>query len=391
MDHLDLVGLKQLARHNGGIHISVYAPMIQAGDQTQQNRIRLKNQLQQAERRLEETDTPDVWKKGLLEPAHALTQDREFLRTQDRGLALFLAEDELETIRVPYEVPELSVLGVRYHLKPLIPMASDPGMYYVLALDQEGVRLFQGTHYSFEQLPLRGAPNRLSEFLRWDDPEAQMQWHTQTGRLDVSAGGRESIFHGHGAGAEGEAATQNLLRFLRALNRAVYEMLAGDRHPPLVLHGGKRLLGHYRKVNSYPNMLEEAEATVPHRLTATEVRQHTRPLLEEYLTKAQREARVRFLQASDDMRSSDLETCLIAAHDGRVRALFVPVDRQVWGRYDATRRTVTLDQRPTARNLDLLDLAAVQALESGAEVCAVQGEEMPGTGLLAAVFRFPQS
>jgi hypothetical protein len=40
------------------------------------------------------------------------------------------------------------VVTDRFHIKPLLPLLSGDGRFYVLALSQSEVRLLQGTRYS---------------------------------------------------------------------------------------------------------------------------------------------------------------------------------------------------------------------------------------------------
>jgi hypothetical protein len=77
-----------------------------------------------------------------------------------------------------------------------------------------------------------------------------------------------------------------------------------------------------------------------------------------------------------------------AAVQGRVDKLFVAVGRQVWGRWnqDAQSAEVSAEKQPGDR--DLLNLAAIQTLLQSGAVYALPPGEVPGGGLLAAVFRY---
>lgn len=78
---------------------------------------------------------------------------------------------------------------------------------------------------------------------------------------------------------------------------------------------------------------------------------------------------------------------ILAAHEGRVATLFVPIAAQCWGRFDPDTGKVTLETGPTAGNDDLLDLSAVYTIVQRGQVYACQEADLPDTPL-AAVFRY---
>lgn len=388
MSPLTRATLDRLASSEGEAHVSIYLPTVRAGDQIEQNKIRFKNALRSAKKELQELGQRRTISDEQLVPAQALSQDHDFWQNQYEGLAVLLAEGTFETIRLPQRVPERSVVSDRFHLKPLLPYATGQVRYYILALEREGLRMFRGGRHGVEQLPLTGSSNSLSEFLQWDDPETELQWHTQT--ASVTVGGRSSMFHGHGAGSEGEVKTEQLERFLGALDNAVYQLLAGDEQPPLTVVGGQELIGHYRKVNRYPNLVPGELDHVPSQLEPDELHRMTWPLVEPLFQEKIEAARQRFLGAQDDERiASDLRRVLHAAQAGAVQLLFVPSDAQRWGRFDPDSGDLEQHDARRAGDDDLFDLAAVRSLRNGAEVYIVDRDEIPGDGELAAVLRYP--
>jgi hypothetical protein len=72
-----------------GWHVSLFMPTHRAGRETEQNPIRFKNLLREAEDRLLATGlrSPDV--REILKPAQRLLQESGFWRNQSHGLAVF--------------------------------------------------------------------------------------------------------------------------------------------------------------------------------------------------------------------------------------------------------------------------------------------------------------
>jgi hypothetical protein len=85
--------LQALMEQPGGTCVSLFLPTCRAGRETRQGRIRLKNLLREAERRLLACRLRSTEVKEVLEPIRALVEDALFWRDQRDGLALFRSPD----------------------------------------------------------------------------------------------------------------------------------------------------------------------------------------------------------------------------------------------------------------------------------------------------------
>jgi hypothetical protein len=107
----------------------------------------------------------------------------------------------------------------------------------------------------------------------------------------------------------------------------------------------------------------------------------------EVAREAKRAAFAQAVGAGTGRAGSDLEEVLLAALDGRVETLFIPLSEQVWGELDREARTITLkDEGP--ESYDLYDVAATTTLQYGGTVYAAEPEDVPGEGEVAAIYRF---
>lgn len=81
--------VKRLSEVDGRWCVSIFMPAHRAGAETQQDRIRLKNLLREAERQLVEAGlrTPDA--AAIPEPGQALLAESDFWQHQSDGLAVF--------------------------------------------------------------------------------------------------------------------------------------------------------------------------------------------------------------------------------------------------------------------------------------------------------------
>jgi len=220
--------LKQLVERQKGACVSLYMPTHRTAAETQQDQIRFKNLLGEAEK-----DLSDAYPKEqeLLEPARGLLDDNPFWQHQGDGLAVFLSPGKFHYFRLPISLEELVVVGERWHLKPLISLLSGDGRFYVLALSQGEVRLFQCTRYSVGEVALEGIPGSMAEALKYDDPERQMQFRTAA---PTGTGKRAALFHGHGVGTDDSK--DSILRYFRQIDKGLRTLL-GEERSPLVLAG----------------------------------------------------------------------------------------------------------------------------------------------------------
>jgi len=93
-----------------------------------------------------------------------------------------------------------------------------------------------------------------------------------------------------------------------------------------------------------------------------------------------------------DRASGDLRQIVPAACNSRIDTLVVSGDVAAWGTFDRTDEKIAL--RRAARepgDEDLLNIAAIESLLSGATVRVVDREDVPGVTLAAAVFRYPRT
>lgn len=385
MKQLSRAELEALMGPRRGLCVSIYAPMVRAGHETQQNPIRFKNLVRRAGEALEERGLAPKEAERFLAPAAALLDDNPFWQHQGSGLAVFVADGLLRHYRLPVEVRELAVVEDRFHLKPLLPMLSGDGRFYVLALSQKRVRLLEATRHSVREIDLGDLPTSLNEAVGYEVEEAHLQFHTGTPRRTGEAT-RSAVFHGHGGGEED--AKLEIQKFFNLLDRGVGSLVE-DRKAPLVLAGVEFLFPLYRQVSDVPHLIEGGVAGNPDELSAEELRERAWPLVEPVFARAQEEAEGRFRELlGTGQASSHLDEVVTAAHDGRVDTLFVALGRRRWGSFDPARRAVELAEHNGPGTEDLVDLAALQTLLNGGTVHAVAPDRVPQGGEVAAVYRY---
>jgi hypothetical protein len=379
MNVLTRNNLKLLMAVHKGPCVSVFMPMHRSGPETQQDPIRLKNMIREAEERLIACGLRTPEAKELLEPAERLLRDGLFRQHQSDGLAMFLSLGVFHYYLLPFVFEELVIVTDRFHIKPLLPLLSGDGRYFVLALSQNKIRLLQSTHYSVSELDVADVPENLAETLRDDDSWKDLHMHSAlSGKGKLSA-----ITHGDEVDSK-----ENIRRYFRRIDRGLHELLRNER-APLVLAGVDYLHPIYKEVNSYPHLMDEGIAGNPERLSAGELHELTWTIVKPYFQKAQQEAVNRYKEfASSGQASNRIRKIIPAAYHGRIELLFVIPDLQQWGTFDPGTDEIHLHKKEKTGDEDLLEFAAIQTLLNGGTVYMVGAEKMPDTDPLAAVFRY---
>ncbi len=388
-NHSDLITkdtLTALLQQQEDLSISIFLPTLRAGKEIQQNVIRFKNLLTRAEEQAESLGIRTPRRRGIFEPARQFLEETPFWQHQSDGLSFFLTPNLLRYYRLPYQVSSVSVVSKTFHVKPLFPLFSEDTTFYLLALSQKQVRLFQATLYDVRQLELEDMPGSLEEMLADEEREKEVQMHSGD-RVGNTRDKGSAVFHGQGAGSD--EANAKRLQFFHQVDRSVQTHLQGQQ-APLVLAGVEALFPLYRRANTYPHLLDQGVQGNPDGLSAKQLHAQAVEIVRPVLLKNwnEDEARYRQLAANGGGKTSQrLREILSAAYYGRVETLFAAVGVQQWGTFDEKTDTAHLHDEQNPGDGDLLNAAAVQTLQHGGKVYAVPPTDIPATGTIAAILR----
>ena len=375
--------LRELIEHPGAPAVSVFLPTHRTRAEREQDPIRLRNQLDEAEARLvsDGARRPDV--HAMLAPARDLLDSSIFWSYQSDGLAVFLAPGWSRVLRLPLSLPELVVVGDHFHVKPLLDLLTYDHRFFVLALSQHGVRLLQGSRHDVQEVDLGDAPMSLAQVLKYDDLERQHNLHVAT----RGGTGARVVFHGHGAGGEVDKAL--LDRWVRAVDDGVAQFLNGQ-DAPLVLAGVGYEQAMFRSATRYRHVLGAGIEGNPEQLSAEHLHARAWEIVEPVMAEARKLAAERFQEAAGRGSGAACEVEHVAAEaiTSRVEILFVPVGVQIWGAVDPRTGDVTVHDAWEPGDEDLLDRAAVETMLAGGTVYTVAAQDVPGPGPAAALLRY---
>lgn len=385
MDLLTTRDLSALMETQESYCISIYLPTFVSGSEVGQNQIRYKNLFRIVSEKLNRTDLRPSQVKHFLSPLKKYVDETLFWRNQSQGLALFRSENEFFHYRLPLDFKELGLVSGRFHIKPLLPMFSADGLFYLLAFSKNKVRLLQGTKYSASEINIAGVPGSLAEALKYDFPQKELQYHTGTPR---HGGKRDAQYFGTGAGDPDEK--DRLLRYFQQVDKGVCEFLK-SKNSPLVIAGVEYLLPIYREASRYGQLVDEGIIGNPDNLPASELHDKAWKITSPIFEKSQKTAVQKFetLYSLGSLQAvTELEQIIPAANNKRIDTLFVATNEQRWGKYYEYSNQVEAHDQHDAGDEDLLDFAAVHTLINHGVVYPLSRDKMPDKKSVAAIFRY---
>lgn len=383
MNTITSIELRQLATVQDQPCISIFMPIDASGVERLRDRGVLKSLIEQAADKLQEAGYGPELSDACLRPARALL-DKEGLRPfRAPGLALFLSPKEARIYATPSEVPEVAMVCRRFYIRPLLSLLEQVGQFWLLALSQQRVRLFEVTHQDLREIPVPGMPQTMEQGLNEQGVDRGEQVHAGS---KFGTGKEAAVFHGQGGIPD--AHKDQLLRYFRQVDAALKPVLAGQSIP-LLLAAIDAHVPLYRLVNSYEGLLADALAGNMDYETTTQLLKRAwavaKPQLDALLK--QRLAKYADLQ-SHGRASADLHKVLGAAFAGKIETIFVDPLSRLWGAYHPATARAEYHDRFAVGDDDLVDVAARETWLHGGHVFVLPRAEMPDGAPAAAIYRY---
>lgn len=296
------------------------------------------------------------------------------------GLAVFHSADHSVYYRLPSTVPELAVVADTFHVRPLVGYVQTNRSYYLLNLSQNHVSLLHGDASGLGPVNLRSLPHSLTDALGFEERERSVTYHYG------AAGGRPVY---GGIAKSDTSRDEDLARFLRAVDRALWTLLR-EHKAPLVVAAPERLQSAYRAVQRYPYLAEQGIAGNFARATPDELHARAWPIVQTELLGHELEVAERYDRlVSRAMALDDVRAIAQFAVQGRVRELLLQKGAYSWGRMDRHSGALELHgEQSGAGGDDVLDDIAEAVLLRGGDVFAFEAERMPTKSPVAATLRW---
>ena len=254
--------------------VSLYIPTLIAGDYDK-NRIRWKNVVQDSLNQLEEQNVKNA--KDILEPALKYCEETKFWANHSKGFCGFFNEDIAQFFHLNQKVEELSFVGDKFILHPLLPETTNEDRIFVLAISQNDVRFFKAQKDGI--YPVKISQNVVlsrEEALRNIEEDQSLQHH--------SIGGGDAYYHGNGPGDDMD--TTRIKQYLRRVDDGLMEFIHDER-VPLVLASVEEYHPLYKEVTNYNHFSDHMIVGNPENMDPATIHDHLQPVF-----KALKEKRV---------------------------------------------------------------------------------------------------
>ena len=361
--------VESLLRARGAPCVSMYLATSPVKQESDAERIELKNLVADAAEQIEAAGGPVRTVRAVREPLDELVEDDEFWEEQARSLAVFASPTGLRTYRLPNRLTSSVEVADRFYVKPLLRAITFSQAGFVLALAAGSVRLVEvageGPPFTVNVpgLPTDAASAAGKSSIADRSPSRRLQ------------------------GSEGQKL--RLRQYARKIDHALRGVLTG-LELPLILAATEPLESIYRSVNSYPHLAETGIEGSPEGSSDEELASAARTVLDELHARQLSELRDRFEQRfAQDRASTDVATIARAATYGSVDTIIVDMDQKVPGFVDDESGAVTFAEEDDAVSYGVVDEIVRRVLLSGGRVFAVRAPDVPGEGPAAAILRYP--
>ncbi|PNK60896.1 hypothetical protein [Psychrobacter sp. FDAARGOS_221] len=359
--------LKQLRDKVAQPAVSIFVTTHRMHPDNEQDPIALKNQLKVAEDRIA-NEYDKATATTILEKIHAETDALNHNYNLDT-LAIFASADEVQVLRLPFDVEERVIIDQRFATRDLIRDMASAVHYYVVVLGRDQARLIEA------------ANNRVIKEFDQDDAaqknmtgipfpiENNSLYKTSDGSTDRSANNENSY----------------LREYFNRVDKSVQE-LWGEHKMPLVIVGDARNISYYQEVCDRPeniigsvsNVTELEEGSAQHIVDGVQ------QAVEEYRTSLHEAALGEIDKARGaEMLRTDLQDVYKAAYQGAGETLYVRKGYIQPAKIDEKAQTLQLADDPTAEGVtdDAVGAIIEHVMHNGGEVVfmpqQIMGDDLP--------------
>lgn len=354
-------------------------------------------------RRTLERERPRDEVERLVAPLRHLEADVQFWEHAQDGLVTLAAEGRARVFVLQRPVSPRAIVGRRFHVMPLLRLASGLERFDLLALTSRSARLFTGTIWHdagaaasdrLDPLSIEraGGGPPVDELLRGDVVDEEVvQPHRVKHGMGPAGMAALAAVHG-GMGSKRDDIDADTEIFLRHVDEVVRAQVSRPSGLPLVLVAAARVAATFRGLSRNPLLLADHLDTDPHLASADDLAAAVRPVFKAAQARRVDRALRAFAQARDrGLGCGNLADVARAAVAGRVATLLVEADRFETGLFDRGSGAIEPGERPTtsaAGGEDLFGAVAESVLEHGGSLLPLARIAMPTESGVAAILRY---
>lgn len=340
-----------------------------------QDRIQLNNLFDDAKKRIKDECDKDLAKKLVAQIDEAKKHDIELV-TYRGGLALYITQDEIYYYHLGIPVANLLNVSKAPNLTPLIENYQFTNQYFLLLLNREDIRLFEGDATSVKEVELVGndAPNTLEAALGTE----------RTGDSSASGAGGgsggESALHGHTeTSKEKDIDREN---YFRIVDKYINEHYTSERDLPLILYALPENQAVFRKLSKNNHLIEDGIEESGANVNFKVVQEKALAKNVEIVIKQKEKLFNRFRETSLKFRvDNQLNDLAMSATEGRIEELLVNKDYHQRG-------IITPEGEFEDVDHDFVKRLITRVISTKGKVFVVNSDDMPVGINLSARLRY---
>jgi hypothetical protein len=397
MDYFGKDQFKELLKVQKGPAVSIFVKVDRQNNKGKNNQLVFRNQVERAKSLGEERYSAEEF-RPVAEMMDEWLDEEPFWGELSKGVAAFFSPHMERVYRLSSEVDNETVVSDTFHTRPMLRSMLEPERYWVLVVDRQNTKLFEGTETQIEQVSLGDIPTSLDEALQLDWASQRSQEREQgapnspgapSGGSGGGVSGSKPAFHSQND--EKDLDPRYLSEFSRIIDKGVGDLLK-DSSAPVILAAPDKLHAQYRKESKLANLAEEGlEESLVH-LKAPQIHKKTWPLakktveskLDEILELWEREY-------NKGKAETDLQKIAKRTIMSQVRMVLIEEGRHIWGELDRDQGDVRVDNEGTldqnGSHADLLDDLAEFVIAHGGDAYVLPEARMPTDTGAAAILR----
>lgn len=224
------VNIENLAKVEGKDLVSIYLPTHPTSPENQQDRIRFKNLLSEAETILEQRGAdPDK----ILEEGYKLHDNIQFWNHTTNGLAVLLGPGHIETIKMSRRPSEYVTVEDRFRIIPLLNNYEQLNDTFILDIAKDRFELYFGDYSGIREVEMAGVEKTFTELF----PQTDTQYS-----LDGQAG--NVLFYRRKD--KSDLKEDERIKFFRHVAQSLREFIGPDM--PLVLFGTTENVATFKEI-----------------------------------------------------------------------------------------------------------------------------------------------
>ena len=332
---------------------------------------RLKKATLGVQRKLSDLGVDTGFTRHLLEPIHNIAVAAGNDDIWANALILFRSPEVFRYYWLHGGSNEFLAVADQFHIRPLLSVIARPQKIYLLCLSRRNTQLFLCTLHAAQEVALPpGFPRSLDDWIHARQPDHVLDNRSTAG---PSVGSMKGVMFGTNTDREREG--EYIAHFLKEIDKGIHRILRSGT-APLVLAGVEYEVAAYRRLNTYPQLLDQAIHVSPDGLSHRALHERALKIAMNSRSALLEKAMADFQRWRDTLRiSSDLRETAKAAAERRVADLLVS---------EFVNDKLTQDDPKD----DILNAVALQTVRYGGRAFAVSPTEMPLQAEVAAVLRY---